>query len=181
MRLTRREALKALAGGGIASGGTVAVSEVLVQTEFSQADQSLSEQDFATLEAVANTVYPSEFEVTREFVQTYVSPLSEERKEAISRATDQLNEFTRSRYGAGFTEMSPSTRDAALRSVGADRAMSRPDGNRSERIRYHLVNSLLYALFVTPEGCQLVGMEMENPDGYPGGFAVYRNQMNGDE
>jgi uncharacterized membrane protein YbhN (UPF0104 family) len=58
-----------------------------------------------------------------------------------------------------------------LRSLGVDRAASRREGNRAEQIRFYLVNSLLYLLFTKPRGSRLVGIE--NPDGHPGGFAVY--------
>lgn len=171
MKLTRRDALKALAAGGVAGAGGLAASEALVRTELSRADPSLSEEDFTTLEAVADTIYPSQVEVTREFIETYVGSLREGRKESMARAAAQLNDFTRSRYGAVFYELSSSARDVSLRTLGVDRAISRPDGNRAERIRYHIVNGLLYALFTTPRGSRLVGIE--NPDGYPGGFAVY--------
>lgn len=168
MKLTRRDALWALAAGGTAGGSALAVSEGVVRTDLSRGDTTLSEVDFGILEAMADTVYPSRVEVTSEYVQTYVRSLDEERKKRISQAAGDLNDFTRSRYGTQFHEMSPSARETALRSLGVNRAISRPDGRRAEEIRYHLVNSLLYALFTTPRGSELAGIR--NPVGHPGGY-----------
>jgi len=47
-------------------------------------------------------------------------------------------------------------------------AALRPDGTVPARIRYHLVNGLLYALFTSPVGTRLFGIR--NPIGYPGGY-----------
>ena len=175
MKLTRRDALKALGAGGVATGGGLAVSETLVRTEFSAGDSSLSAGEFTTLEAVAETVYPSAVEVTPEFLQTYLDHLDDERTAAMASSIAHLDEFTHSRYGRPFHELSRSRRDIALRVLGVDRAASRPEGNQAEQIRFHLVNSLLYLLFSRPKGSRLAGIE--NPDGYPGGFAVYRDQQ----
>lgn len=180
MELTRRDALEALAVGGIASGGSLVVAESIDRTDFSRADSSLSGGDFLTLEAVADVIYPSRVEVTTEYIETYVSSFDDERRESVSRAIRDLNDLTRSRYGAVFHEISPSTRNAALRSLGVNRAISREGGKAVERIRYHLVNSLLYALFTTPRGSELVGVR--NPVGYPGGYeSLMRSPDEGSE
>lgn len=168
MELTRRDALEALAVGGLASGGSLVAAEGIDRTDLSRPDSSLSGGDFSTLEAVADVIYPSRVEVTTEYIETYVSSFDDDRKESVSRAVRDLNDLTRSRYGAAFHELSPSTRDAALRSLGVNRAKSRESGKAVERIRYHLVNSLLYALFTTPRGSELVGIR--NPVGHPGGY-----------
>lgn len=175
MKLTRRDALKALGVGG-ATGGGLAVSETLVRTDFSAGDSSLSDGEFATLEAVAETVYPSAVEVTPAFLETHVTQLDDERTKSMASSIADLDEFTQSRYGRSFHDLSRSKRDIALRALGVDRAASRPAGNQAEQIRFHLVNSLLYLLFSRPKGSRLAGIE--NPDGYPGGFAVYSDRQN---
>jgi hypothetical protein len=52
--------------------------------------------------------------------------------------------------------------------MGVQSAESDSGGGVPERIRYHLVNSLLYALFTSPMGSELVGIS--NPTGHPGGY-----------
>lgn len=168
MKLTRRDALKALAGSGVASGSTLTVSEIVTRTESDQTSSLVTDEDFLTLEAVAETIYPSQIEVTSEYIETYINSFSDGRKESISQATIELNDLTRGQYGTVFYEMSPSTRNAALHSLGISRAMSRENGKTVERIRYHLVNTLLYALFTTPRGSELAGIQ--NPVGHPGGY-----------
>lgn len=176
MKLTRRDALKAAAIGSVASGGGLAVSEALVRTEFSDVDSTLSEAELTTTRALAETIYPSEIEVTRGFIESYVDQLDDQRVECMARSVADLDEFASGRYGKQFHELSRSARDSTLRSLGVNRAASRPDGNRSEQIRFYLVNSLFYLLFSRPKGSRLAGIE--NPDGYPGGFAVYSEQRN---
>jgi hypothetical protein len=58
--------------------------------------------------------------------------------------------------------------------MGADTADPDPDpdGTDAGRVRYYVVNELLYALYASPTGGELVGIE--NPRGYPGGTASYR-------
>lgn len=172
MKLTRRDALNALAAGGVATGSGLAVSELLVRTEFSGIDSPLSEGEFETVEAVAETIYPSEIDV----IEASLAQLTDERKASTSRSIADLDAFARNRYGQPFRGLSRPARDSALRSLGVNRTESRPDGNRSEQIRYHLVNSLFYLLFSSPKGSRLVGIE--NPNGHPEGFAVYSRQRN---
>jgi len=169
MKLTRRDALKALAVGGAASGSTLAASEIVNRNELSQSGSALSGEDLLTLAAVADVIYPSQIEISTEYIETYIiNAFNGERRKSISRAISDLNTLTQSRYGTVFYEMSTPTQDAALHSLGVSRAISREDGKAIERIRYHLVNSLLYALFTTPRGSELVGIQ--NPIGHPGGY-----------
>lgn len=166
--LTRRDALEALAGGGLAAGGALAVSERAVDTEPPASSTDLSAVEVATAAAVAEVVYPSAVDVTTAFVERYLRGLDAERTAALIETVEDLNRHTRSRYGEAFHELdSRDKRDAVLRSLGVDRVRSVPTGTVPERVRYHLVNSLLYALFVTPKGGELVGIS--NPTGYPGG------------
>jgi hypothetical protein len=59
--------------------------------------------------------------------------------------------------------------------MGVGRVQSVSDGPLPSRITFHLVNTLLYALFSTPKGSALFGIR--NPIGYGGGFATYREQF----
>ena len=173
MKLTRRDALKALAVGGGAAGGSLAVSEILVSETAQRNNPSVSSQDVETLQAVADVVYPSEVTVTPEFIETYTNRLDDDRVSSLTTTISQLDRITTTTYGDRFSELPSRTRrEQALRSLGVHRVPSRADGTLPERVRYHLVNSLLYALFTTPKGSMLAGIE--NPRGHGGGFAPYR-------
>jgi hypothetical protein len=41
-------------------------------------------------------------------------------------------------------------------------------------VRYYVVNELLYALYTSPTGGELVGIE--NPQGHPGGHESYQHE-----
>jgi hypothetical protein len=62
--------------------------------------------------------------------------------------------------------------DEALREMGVHTAEPDPAGTTAERVRYYLVNEVLYALYASPKGGELVGIE--NPQGYPGGANSYQ-------
>jgi len=56
--------------------------------------------------------------------------------------------------------------------MSVDTADPVPDGDDVERVRYYVVNELLFALYSSPTGGELVGLE--NPRGNPGGLASYQ-------
>jgi hypothetical protein len=58
--------------------------------------------------------------------------------------------------------------------MAVDRTGSSPNGNIPERIRYYVVNQLLYGLYTAPTGGRLLGIE--NPVGHPGGFESYQKE-----
>jgi hypothetical protein len=176
MELTRRDAIAALVAGGVASG-TLAVSELVVDEE-PESDRQLSDRDVETATAVAGVIYPSEVTVSDEFVDTYVSSLTKRRRRDTVQAIHLLRDRTRREFGRPFAAIPAGDRNAVLRSMGVGRVQSRPDGTVPERVRYHLVNGLLYALFTTPKGSKLFGIQ--NPLGYPDGFATYRAQVESD-
>jgi len=84
----------------------------------------------------------------------------------------ELDAFTTEWEDAPFRELGTERRDATLRAMGVDTAEPNPDGNPRERVRYYLVNELLFALYSSPTGGELVGLE--NPQGHPGGTESYR-------
>lgn len=168
MELTRRDALAALGGIG---GGAAAVGAAR------QRDVDDLDGDEVTdrLHAVAEAIYPSELEIDRSFVATYVVGRLEGREEHVreqAAALDGLDAHARRRTGRSVTALGPSDRRSVLRSMGAHAAHPIPDGTLQERVRYYVVNDLLYALFSTPTGGELVGCE--NPPGHPGGREAYQ-------
>lgn len=184
MRLSRRDALAALAGLGTvgAVGGAavlagrsppVAGDEV---TPDSAEDIPPSFDDaVTTLTAVAEVVYPSTVEGHREFVETYVLGRIEGREEyrrALVAAVAELDAVARDWHDTTFDRLGRETRDRLLRDLGVDVADPDPEGAISARLRYYVVNDLLYAFYTSPTGGRLVGTE--NPTGYPGGIESYQ-------
>lgn len=145
-----------------------------------------------TLVAVAEVVYPSAVTGIAPFVETYAvgrlttehrpdqhrdadlnTPLDPARYRAgVGEATRTLDEYALERHGAGYADLDPETRDAVLRRMGVDVADPDPDGIDPNRVRFYVVNDLQYALYTSPTGGRLVGIE--NPQGHPGGTASYR-------
>jgi hypothetical protein len=61
--------------------------------------------------------------------------------------------------------------------MGADTVDPDPDGGDVARVRYYVVNELLFALYASPTGAELLGLE--NPQGHPGGLASYQRGPGG--
>ena len=162
MKLTRRDALAALAGAGSASlAGCSGTSEE---------SPSLPVD---ALVALAETLYPSAASGHREFVETYVGGRTRGRpaeREALTETMAELNETARAWYDGRLPALSRADRDALLREVSVDTAEPRRDGTLAERLR-RVVNDLLYAFYTSPTGGELVGTS--NPPGHPGGMASY--------
>lgn len=174
--LTRRDALVALVAGGVGIGGPALALSERTSNGTGETDEqtaTLPEADRTRLVALAEVLYPDEVTAGDSFVQTYVGNLPEDRRRAISESLDHLEEGTRRQTGQEFAALSVDERDAVLRRMGVDTATADPDGTPPQRILYHLVNSLLYALYTSPTGSRVVGIE--NPIGHPGG---YESQIN---
>ncbi len=177
MELTRRDALGALAAAGVVGGGAVAYEAADPFGDDSGPDHDPVE----TLRAVAEVVYPSELDGVDEFVETYVAGRATDRpgyRSGIAAATGKLDELAREWYDAAVADLSPGDRDALLRDVGADTAPPDPEGTDAQRIRFYIVNELLYALYTSPTGGRLVGIE--NPQGHPGGIETYQRGGTGE-
>lgn len=174
-KLTRRDALAALAaaGLGVSAGGVFAWTEL---TDNDRPDSAtLSVVDRKTLNALADTLYPSSVSGVPEFVETYVVGRLDarpEREAEMAAAIDVVDAYTEEWYGEPFRGLDATERDDSLDSMGIDVTDPDPDGNDVERVRFYLVNELLFALYASPTGGKLLGLE--NPQGYPGGTASYQ-------
>jgi hypothetical protein len=169
MELTRRDALAALAAGGIAVGGGAAALALEGESA------GLGDHERETLVAVARVVYPSELEGVESFVRTYLEGRAAEDPdyvEGVGEAVRTLDESGRDWFDGSFLDLDPETRDRLLRELGVDEADPDPTGFPGSRVRYYLVNELLYALYTSPTGGRLAGIE--NPQGHPGGVTSYR-------
>jgi len=187
--LTRRDALKALGAAGVAvTGGAAALawneSEDDDTVESAEDDADASESEFGehereTYRAVAAIVYPSEVAGVQEFVDSYVAGRVEadpERAADMATAVADLDAYTREWEDTVFTALDTETQEETLRGMGVNASDPDPHGDPRHRVRYYLVNDLLFALYSSPTGGELVGIE--NPQGYPGGTSSYQQPPN---
>lgn len=166
MKLTRRDALLALASAGI-------VASAALETD--AMDQEFTESDIETLVHLADVLYPSAVEPTAEFVETYVVGRyrsDEERLSNLKSALQTVRQTSRRETGRSIGALDVDTRSDVLRATGGDRAYPDPEGTEAQQVRYYVINDLLYALYTTPKGGELVGNP--NPTGYPGGTEAYQ-------
>jgi hypothetical protein len=170
MELTRRDAVLALAGGGL-----IASAAAVEGTTGN--DATVSDDDLGTLVALAEVLYPSSVTVTDEFVETYVlgrQTVDDGYLTAIGEALDVVRGTSRRETGRAYAALDRGLRDEVLRATGADRAYPDPEGTAAQRVRFYVVDELLYAFYATPKGAGLAGNE--NPPGYPGGTEVYQQR-----
>lgn len=168
--LTRRDAIAALGAAGVAVTAGTFGPEALER-------EGVTDQDLATVVAVAEVVYPSEVDGVEQFVERYLAGRADERPSharAVRDAARRLDRYAREWHDTRFADMAPDARGELMRAMGLAVADPDPDPDAADpgRLRYYLVNELLYALYATPTGAELVGLE--NPQGYPGGTASYR-------
>ncbi|WP_254765935.1 gluconate 2-dehydrogenase subunit 3 family protein [Salinilacihabitans rarus] len=176
MELTRRDAVAALAAVG--AGGAAAVGvrrrgrpDGAVDAGADAADDETVRE---TLVAAAEVVYPSNVTGVEAFVEAFLDGrLAGERHAAgLREAVADLDRRAAAWYGDAFAALPAADRDSLLGEVGADAAAEDPDGTTAERVRYYVVNDLLLALYASPAGGELVGIE--NPQGHPGGTDTYQ-------
>jgi hypothetical protein len=173
MELTRRDALLGAIGGS--SAVSLAVYELESGASAATDPASLSEDEVRTLVSVAETVYPSQVDPTGEFVRGYTTRLDDARVRATRRTIGDLDRAARRHFGTEYRNLSTGVGDRLLRRLGVDRVRSGPGGTLAERVRFHLVNSLLYVLMTSPRGTE--PFDIENPVGHPGGFESRRNPI----
>jgi hypothetical protein len=172
MELTRRDAIAALAAVGGAGGAAVGYRR-LGDTDASESTLPDDGHVRETMVAVAEVVYPSELSGTEQFVHRVLdSRLEGAHGDGIRAAVAELDEQGRTWHDGAVVELSPATREQLLRETGADTAEEDPDGSIAERVRYFVVNELLLALYSSPTGGRVVGIE--NPQGHPGGTESYQ-------
>ncbi|MEF8779580.1 MAG: gluconate 2-dehydrogenase subunit 3 family protein [Haloferacaceae archaeon] len=180
MELTRRDAAAALAAIGAAGGVTYGAHRLRQggdgRPDDGRSDGELPEDERvrATLVAVAEVVYPEGVTGIQAFVDGFLAGRlrRDEHARGMREAVADLEEAARSWHGNRVAELPVEERNRLLREVGADTADEEPGGTTAERIRYYVVNELLLALYSSPTGGELVGIE--NPIGHPGGIESYR-------
>lgn len=186
MELTRRDALAALSAVGATVGGSVLAArfDPPRADDGSGADPagddtgtevSLSTDLLDLLDAVAEVVYPDGVGERRAFVDSYVVGRVTDRpayREGLREAAAQLDAVARDWHGAPYADLDVDTRDRILRNLGVETADPDPEGPLTDRVRFYIVNDLLFAFYSSPTGGRLVGIE--NPIGHPGGTESYQ-------
>jgi hypothetical protein len=181
VKLTRRDAVAALSvvGASVAGGAVVERSRTDSEgsdsasdgEDDSSASDALDGETLDALTAVAEVVYPSRVDGIREFVETYANgrlTADEDRREGIRTALEDLDDVAREWEDAPFTSLDDETREELMRELAVDTTEPDPEGTIPERVRYYVVNDLLYAFYASPTGSELVGTP--NPIGHPGGY-----------
>ncbi|WP_254525027.1 gluconate 2-dehydrogenase subunit 3 family protein [Natrinema caseinilyticum] len=168
MELTRRDAIAALATLGV--GGSLSGCVAPPGADSAVDVERILEGQIAA----AAVVYPDDVSGTATFVETFLEARFGDRTHAMGMeaAVGHLDDNAEVWYGDGFAALSVADREQVLRNVGVDTADENPEGTPSERVRYYVVNELLLALYASPTGGELVGLE--NPRGYPGGLETYQ-------
>ena len=189
MKLSRRDALAALAGlgavGTAAAVGGLSTREPPVAADTHVTPSGVDEGEavehavdadvLSVLVAAAEVLYPTDVSGHAEFVETYVRGrvrTTPDHYQGVVSAAADLDAVARDGHAERFEALSRETRDRLLRELGVDVADPDPEGNISDRLRFYVVNDLLYALYTSPTGGRLVGTE--NPTGYPGGIGSYQ-------
>ncbi|MDZ7746017.1 MAG: gluconate 2-dehydrogenase subunit 3 family protein [Halobacteriales archaeon] len=176
MELSRRDLAKALGAVGLGFGAGIGLRSLRDggNSEDTQPGP-FDEADLETLVAVAQVVYPSAVDGVESFVRPFMQARASARPEharEVAAAIEYLDTYSETLDGLLFRDLSSERQAVTLNQMGADAADPDPNGSEVERVRYYLVNDLLFALYSTPTGGELVGTE--NPMGHPGGIQSYQ-------
>lgn len=173
--LSRRDALVVLGTLGAAVGGGFTALKWNNLKGNDGSGTTVTEHEAETLIAVARIVFPTKVTGIPKFVETYTVGRLRNRPtyaDNLKEALDTLDGYAEDWFEARYASLSSESQTRLLRELGIERSDPDPEGNDAERLRYYLVNELLYALYSSPTGGKLVGIE--NPQGHPGGLATYQ-------
>lgn len=179
MELTRRDALIAL-GSGLSISAFIAGRKIKEKNNIDiKKIDGFTEHKQETLIAIAKIVYPTSLSGINEFVKTYsIGKMSNrpEYRTSIINSINLIDRLSEEWYDKKYINLDKKNQESVLREIGSDTAEPKKSGSPAERIRYYIINELLYALYTTPKGGRLVGIE--NPQGYPGGLETYQKNYN---
>jgi len=173
--LTRRDAVAALTSLGVGVATGTALTWSSLDEAATDSPERLDDHDRELLYALAEVLYPSAVSGRDEFVEAYVVGRVNDDPDRVAEMEDALaylDSYTEEWYDTQFSELSAERRGTVLEAMGADIADPDPDGSDVERVRFYLVNELLLALYTSPTGGELLGLE--NPQGHPGGTDSYQ-------
>lgn len=174
---TRREVLLTLGGvtAGAAGYGYGVRPSAGDAPQGERHDESAIDRHVEATRAIAEAVYPTSVSVDRSFIEDRVFGRTEPRPGHIAEvrsAVQTVDEYAVARFGDRISAQPPGRRRQVLRSMGVTEAHPSPNGTTAERVRFYLLNDLLFALFTSPVSSDLTGIE--NPPGHPGGRDAYR-------
>jgi hypothetical protein len=172
--LTRRDALAALAAAGVATTASALTWESLGDAPTTD-EPEFTDHDRELLDAIAAVVYPSAVSGIPAFVETYVVGRVREdpdRMTGITEGVRYVDAYASEWYDKPYLDLATDRQETVLSAMGAEVTEPDPDGSDIERLRFYVVNELLYALYTSPTGGELLGLE--NPQGYPGGTESYQ-------
>ena len=183
MELSRRDALAALSAAGVGSlAGCAAPAATDDAGDRPDGDEMgrpgsspVGDHELETLVAVAEVVYPSAVSGVGDFVRTYTGGRvdgDDDYAGGVAEAVAILDDYATEFYGGEYATRSREDRAEALDYMSVDVVNPEPDGTDAQRVRHYLVNELLYALYTSPTGASLAGLE--NPPGHPGGTESYQ-------
>jgi hypothetical protein len=170
MRLTRRQTVATVLAGGLATSAALQSLPARGRSGGSR-EADVTDAETQSLTALAEVVSPADVSDPAVLVEGYLRYQPSDSREGIREAIAALDTQARRRYGGAFATLSAAERERLLRELGVDRTAPVRDGTVPERVRYHLVNGLLYALYTNPAGSRQLGVE--NPRGHPGGYESY--------
>lgn len=183
--ISRRGLLTALGGAAAAAAGygygLGSEGRLSLDDAAGSDDSPASPADVETLTALATAILPSSFDVDESWVENRVLGRVEPKPghfERLVAAIEAVDSHAKARFGAPVTSLPSSQRRGVLVSMGVTEVHPTADGTTAERVRFHLVNDLLYAMLTSPESSDLTGIA--NPPGYPGGTSVYTQGPGGE-
>ncbi|MFO7927635.1 MAG: hypothetical protein ACQET5_00370 [Halobacteriota archaeon] len=181
---TRREMLLTLGGVtvGAAGYGYGIQPSAGDASQWATHDGSTTDRHVEAARAIAEAVYPTSASVDRAFIEDHVFGRTEPRPghmDGVRSAIETVDGYAVARFGSRISAHPPERRRHVLRSMGVTEAHPNPNGTAAERIRFYLLNDLLFALLTSPVSGDLTGIE--NPPGYPGGRGAYRRAPDGGE
>lgn len=175
MRLTRRDVIAALAASGVAIIGKTAIESLDKDTNKEWQDTPITKSKVDGIVAAAEVLYPSSVENIEKFVTQYIKGRIDDNPRHVKEISDTftyLNRYCKSWYNKNFPNLNPQKREKAFQKMNADSVTPDPEGSDVQRVRYYVINELLFALYTTPTGGKLIGLE--NPPGHPGGLTSYQ-------
>ncbi|GCF12078.1 hypothetical protein Harman_00130 [Haloarcula mannanilytica] len=141
-----------------------------------------SQYHIDVMTAIARAVYPSAVSVEKSFIESRVFGRIEPKPghfEGLITTIEAVDSYAQARFGGEITELPPGRRRQVLQSMGVTTVHPTADGTTAERVRFYLINDLLYVLFTSPKSSELTGID--NPPGHPGGREAYQRSPREDE
>lgn len=172
---TRRGALLAVAGLVLGAGGYG--YGIRPRGSDRPTGGTVTPAHVTAVTAVAAAIYPPGVAVDERFVEERLFGRIEPRPghfDGVATAIEAVDAHAGARFGAGIADLPAERRRWVLTAMGVPAVHPRPDGTIAERVRFYLVNDLLYVLFTAPRSRAFTGID--NPPGHPGGRAAYRHR-----